>query len=255
MDPTVSSVLDIEWRSFGFKNDEDWANGSTFVTGKYRQLDTLVLNEGFQVVEGLIIDHDNGGIGFRSHSVPAAPKYGAEWSEDLLFITPHSECVNNNLTIDIEFGDEGADFERIQLTDRGGFINLNTTLPEYAPLSQKNIDLGGRARLSAYLHNSFLAAFMNVTNMKTEDLEPWSYKNSSMDKMFPIELVDNPDPQLLATRPHWNTYSLDKMSSNSTNSNDGNGSQARYPNSFNITATEFETIGMWYYLWTHDKLL
>lgn len=87
---TVSSIFDIQWRSYTTQQGQDVNNGSTFLVGGYRQLTTLILDDAIEAVEGLIVNTISGGIGFRNHTIPSGIPLGATWTEDLLFIEPET---------------------------------------------------------------------------------------------------------------------------------------------------------------------
>jgi hypothetical protein len=109
----------------------------------------LILNNATQAVEGLVVDTQKGGIGFRNHTAPINLPHGATWSEDLLFVEPGTSCVNLNFTLDfqVSVNDNASSIvDVVYLTDRGGFVNLNHTYPFYDRSdSQRNPDLPGKA--------------------------------------------------------------------------------------------------------------
>ena len=128
---TISSLWDIEWRNYRYDQEtyEDtllYMNGSKYVIGSYRPFDSMLLNGGFHIIDGLIVDSDTGAIGFRNHSVPVVPNNGSVgWTEDLLFVEPESVCIPNNLTLQFTIGDlANHNFSDVQLIDNGGFANL-----------------------------------------------------------------------------------------------------------------------------------
>jgi hypothetical protein len=88
MNNSVSSIRDIQARTYswgvindiGFRPDD---NG-TYPVESYRQISTMITNNEVLLVEGLIVDMVNGGIGFRNHSAPPVTPFGSTWSEDIL---------------------------------------------------------------------------------------------------------------------------------------------------------------------------
>ncbi|KAF3402651.1 hypothetical protein DPV78_004825 [Talaromyces pinophilus] len=74
MNNSVSSICDIQARTYswgvindiGFQPDD---NG-TYPVESYRQISTMITNNEVLLVEGLMVDMVNGGIGFRNHSAP-----------------------------------------------------------------------------------------------------------------------------------------------------------------------------------------
>src|SRR3954451_7751176 len=108
-------------------------------------MQSMILNDATEPIEGLIVDTKKGGIGFRNHTVPQKLKHGATWTEDLLYVEAETSCVNTNLTLDFEVTTNASSlnvFINFVLTDRGGFSNLNRTYPYYNRTdSQVNPDL------------------------------------------------------------------------------------------------------------------
>ena len=97
---TLSSLFDIQYRSYSTREDPQVNNGSPFVVGSFRQLGSLVLDDTIEAVEELIANTIDGGVAFRNHTLPMGVPLGAVWSEDLLVMEPETQCVNTNLTID-----------------------------------------------------------------------------------------------------------------------------------------------------------
>ncbi|EGE81766.1 hypothetical protein BDDG_04709 [Blastomyces dermatitidis ATCC 18188] len=241
--PTVSSLWDIEWRSYGIGRENDVNNGSRFLVGDYRQAGVLALNNAYDNVEGLIVDTKNGGIGFRNHTTPSPLPYGSEWSEDLLFVEPHTVCIDTNLTMDFEISFSGTStIQNLVLTDRGGFVDLNTDYPTYDRFnSQSDPDLRGRAHKAAYLNNALTMIYLNVSNPRTKNLEPFSYMNSEMNKAFPLEGNIRAYPDRFLTNQNFGSYL--KLASRLTNSTvNSTGSGDDYPNPFDITKANFSSI-------------
>jgi len=191
---TVSNYFDIQWRRYITTRDWLYNNGSTYLVNSFRNVQSLILNNATQPVEGLVVDTIRGGVGLRNHTTPQGFPYGVTWQEDLLFIEPETICVDTNLTIDFTvLSINNTALSGAVLTDRGGFINLNHTFPE-PNLSnpQANPDLFGRAYQAAWLNNAYTALYYNVTNPKDEatGTKAFSYVNSELNKTFllPSEL-------------------------------------------------------------------
>ncbi|KAK2750420.1 hypothetical protein FQN57_003900 [Myotisia sp. PD_48] len=240
-DNTVSSIWDIQWRSYSYETDPKLENGTEYLVAAYRQLDSNALKEGFQLVEGLVIDHDNGGIGFRNHTIPISPlENGGQWSEDLLFVEQHASCVDHNITIDFNLSlNKSFEVENIVLTDRGGFVDLVKKFPGPPnPNRQKDLELNWRAYRAAWLHNANVMSFMNITNEATDDMEAFSYMNSEIDKTFPIDLTTSVDPRFLTTQIDFNIYKALAFSGSRNSSN----IKHPYPNPFNVTSKSFMDI-------------
>jgi hypothetical protein len=189
---TISNYFDIQWRRYVTKSDKQFNNGSLYLASAFRNMDSLILNNAMQPVEGLIVDTVNGGIGLRNHTIPPGFHYGVTWEEDLLFIEPETVCVDTNLTLDYSTPlspNISTQIIDLVLTDRGGFINLNQIYPE-PDLSdpQKNADLFGRAYKAAWLNNVWTALYFNVTdsNNSTKGTHAFSYLNSELGKTYPL---------------------------------------------------------------------
>ena len=127
---TIAGIWDIEWRSYAYKEDKSdvlMNNGSRYVTGNYQIFQSTALNDNATVIEGLVVDPSDAGIGFRNHTLPSSSVANASWSEELLFATPETACVPLNLTLDFTIGndtDTSASLSNLRITDRGGFASL-----------------------------------------------------------------------------------------------------------------------------------
>jgi hypothetical protein len=214
-------------------------------------MDSLVLNNATEPVEGLIVDTKQGGIGFRNHTVPPSFQHGVTWEEDILFIEPESVCVDTNLTIDFSISitpNYTALFTNVMLTDRGGFINLNHTYPEPNLTNpQQNQDLLGRAYKAAWLNNVYTALYYNVTSDRNESMRttPFEYLNSAVGKTFPL-----PKPEsgltsgydsLVITQTFGDYLQLSSFTSGIGNTTDPAAS-GPLANPFQITADNFTDI-------------
>ncbi|KAK2801990.1 hypothetical protein FQN50_007548 [Emmonsiellopsis sp. PD_5] len=241
--PTVSGIFDIEWRTYGIDFSERVNNGSRYLIGNYRQAGILALNNAYDIIEGLIVDTKNGGIGFRNHTIPSPLPHGGEWSEDLLFVEPHTQCIDTNLTLDFRIGlNASIKAKELVLTDRGGFVNFNTTYPYYdLNDTQSNPDLIGRAYKAAYLNNAQTMMYLNVSNPNEGNLTAWSYLNSKMNKTFTLEGNMVVDYDRLVTTDKWGSYlltpnALFNTTYNSTTAGDD------YPNPWKISSANFSSI-------------
>lgn len=133
MQASVSSIFDIQSRYTSTSQTIDSSNpvdnGTGYPVSQLRPIQSLITDRGYHLVEGLVIDMQVGGLGFRNHTAPPWRPLGSEWSEDLLFIEPVTRCVDLNLTIDYQIAESLQDgngrYTGIALTDRGGFSNLS----------------------------------------------------------------------------------------------------------------------------------
>ncbi|KAB8204817.1 hypothetical protein BDV34DRAFT_235598 [Aspergillus parasiticus] len=195
--PTVSSLFDIQWRSFRSTTHVSLAvNGSAFSEGYYRQISQFIMEEGIIAVEGLIVDTKAGRIGFRNHTVPVDVSTGTRWTEDILFIEPEARCVNTNLTVDYRYNPSSETYDSIEdtrdpvLVDHGGFSNLPHAVYEIDTADfQNNVALYERAYNAAWRHNMAVMQFFNVTTNGSDGLAPFAYMNSDIGKKFELRSI------------------------------------------------------------------
>ncbi|KAG0634524.1 hypothetical protein HOY80DRAFT_928632 [Tuber brumale] len=173
----ISGPFDVQHRLFRNVKDSDVRKkynnsvsinrGKAHTEGVSALLRSVILEDSFLLVEGLIVDAKNGGVGFRNHSAPPGLRYGGTWEESLLWVEPVSRCVNNNLTIEFTIvGDQEID--NVRLTDRGGWVNLAHDRPNFNHSnSQVDIQLRKRAYKGAWMTNVIGAWFHNVTRNMT----------------------------------------------------------------------------------------
>ena len=242
---TVSNFFDIEWRQYTSTVRDNVNNNNTYGIGIYRQLESFILENKYVLVEGLIIDAKVGGIGFRNHTIPSGMPRGAEWEEDILFIEPDTACVNTNLTIDFtvkyNMSDQSTGVSDLRLVDRGGFVNLNTTYPEYDMENpQKNPDLYGRAFRGAYLNNAYTMLMYNITNDNTgsADGKGFDYIDSEIGKDFPLTALPGDGYQALGMSEEFANY----LHFNYANSSLFD--IPDYPNPFNVTEEDIAGISL-----------
>jgi hypothetical protein len=239
---TISNYFDIQWRQHTTNIEEDINNGTAYLVGAFRQMESLILNDKVQPVEGLIVDTKVGGLGFRNHTIPTGVAQGGLWEEDLLFLQPETACVNTNLTLDwtVPANVTGGVAENIRLVDRGGFVNLIQKYPQYdRDNAQQNPDLWARAYKAAWINNAMTAAYMNVTNIadKALGIKAFSYLNSTMDKEFPLFVQIGVDYDALGLGTSFGTYLGSSASSISLTGD------SLYRNPFNITGDDFSDAG------------
>ncbi|KAG0634523.1 hypothetical protein HOY80DRAFT_1098254 [Tuber brumale] len=129
----ISGPVDVQYRVFSNSKDSDARNesyqisknhGNFYTTGVAATLRSVILDDDYVLVEGLIVDAKDGGVGFRNHSAPPNLRYGGTWEKSLLWVEPVSQCIDNNLTVDFTiFAD--CEIGNLRLTDReGGSILL-----------------------------------------------------------------------------------------------------------------------------------
>lgn len=167
-----SSPFDIQFRKY-------WTTPTnsplyTNTTGDFSMLENVILNDKVEIREGVVIDGQNGGIGFRNHTVPMYPEmnYGATWTEDLLWVEPVTVCVDTNWTKQtkiqlVPFTDSPyAQSTELKLINHGFFNTYNQT-PAVQLFddtnSQNNPDLYHRAFYGAQLFGSSLSKLLYLT--------------------------------------------------------------------------------------------
>ncbi|KAH0560033.1 hypothetical protein GP486_003444 [Trichoglossum hirsutum] len=168
-DSTLSSIFDIQYRQYRTAIDKRIDSGNPHLQGSFRSLDSLILDNQIEVVEGLVVDTVNGGIGYRNHTAPTGLKEGATWREDLLWVEPVTECVDTNLTL--HFSLKNLSYPQLALTsvylrDDGGFANLAATAPHSGNwINTDGVpDLKARAHLAAWLSNYATTTILNITS-------------------------------------------------------------------------------------------
>lgn len=163
---TLSSIFDIHARRHFTTQSKKFNNGSDYLVGSFRQLQSLILNDAVEAFQGLIVDTRSGpSIGFRNHSIPLGLKNGAIWTEDLLFAQPETECVNTNLTLDFTSVLGGLKGKDTVLTDLGGFANMSDQYPSFnAANPQSSPELRLRAYQAAWLHNLYTKFYLSLSH-------------------------------------------------------------------------------------------
>lgn len=238
---SVSSFFDIHSRQYTMIQDEAKDNGDPFLVSQFRMLDSVILHDTIEPIEGLIVDTKNGGIGFRHHTIPSNVGQGAQWDEDILFIEPMTSCVNTNLTLEFRIPKDGtlsrSDLSNVTLIDNGGFVNLNQEFPRMNRHdNQVNPKLELRAYRSAWLVNTFAMLIMNVTRPNPD---AFGYLKSELGQRFPLAegsttgsadsiVVDDSFANLVS--PDTNTISNSSFDT------------GLYQNPFDITADNFTAI-------------
>ncbi|RPA88872.1 hypothetical protein L873DRAFT_1724180 [Choiromyces venosus 120613-1] len=173
----VSGPFDVQFRLFTNVKDTDVGNnasknvpinqGKVHSEGMDATLRSVILDDNYVLVEGLVVDAKTGGVGFRNHSAPANLQYGGTWDESLLWVEPVSQCVDNNFTIDFTVI-ANQEIGNVRLTDNGGWANLVRDRPDFDRAdSQLDVQLWQRAYKGAWMSNVIAASFHNVTKNMT----------------------------------------------------------------------------------------
>jgi hypothetical protein len=249
---TVSNFFDIEWRQLTMRDDDAGIvnRGSPYTVNMFRQVDSVALEDSIKLVEGLIVDTQTGGVGFRNHTIPQPPDRNVTWQEDILFIEPVTACVDTNLTFDYTESENknisSSGPTDYRLTDRGGFVNLNRadlnrTFPYYDGNPQANPDLRGRAYFAALVNNYYTMLYLNVTNLgnSSTGAKSFRYLDSAIDKSFPLWTTTLTNYRAAS---FFNAYGGYLFAT-------GSGGKMRYPNPFNVTKSRpwFESIRASFY--------
>jgi hypothetical protein len=209
----------------------------------------------------------DGGIGFRNHSAPAWKEHGSTWAEDILFVVPETVCVDTNLTLDYAIPRTRSERDlapsnvaRLNITDRGGFVDLDHKYPQYERDNvQEDPRLWFRAYLAAWSNNAYSMALMNVTTMHNDTMgtNPFDYLNSEINETFPLYFPNGKvapffeaDPLSLSVSESFGDYLLGTEGTsnmptigNETTTDNFEGQRALYPNPFGISFTEWSSIG------------
>lgn len=225
---TISNFFDIQYRQYSSVSNLDFNNGSTYETGAFQFMETLVLNNAYLPVEGLIVHMINGGIGFRNHTFPPGFQYNVVWTEDILFVEPETVCVDTNLTIDFTVSpslttiNPSANIQNLVLVDRGVFVNLDRTAPEVNVSNpQQNPDLFTRAYTGAWWNNYYAALYYNITDytLTNNSTTAFRYVDSFINQTFPLPPPSSTSP-ILNTLQFTTNYGdylfLDDITSPST---------------------------------------
>ncbi len=240
---TVSSFFDIQYRVVNKQQDPDVNNGTLYNVGSFRQVDTLVLNDAVEAVEGLIVNTADKGIAFRNHTLPSGIPLGATWEEDLLVMEPVSQCVDTNLTIDFTMSGLNGTFvggaKSPVLTDRGGFVNIAQEFPAFdTSAPQVDPDLYGRAYLGAWAFNVYTAIYLNVTRPKPDR---FGYLKSEIGKTFFMPESSLLHIDELSIGPYADLFSLIQYT-NDTFLEDNSTAPVPYPNPFDISNSNFSDV-------------
>lgn len=231
--------------------------GKAFPVDNFRMLNSYILDDKIEAVQGLIVDMVSGGIGFRNHTLPLSIGQAAEWVEDLLWLEPVTECVDTNLTLEFRLPDNlqftGVNIQNLTLVDNGGFSNL---IPKYPELTmddnQSNPKLRERAYRAAWMVNAYSALILNVTRPAPNS---FAYLNSELGKRFPLDFgysSTSAGPVGIAldlsftnlVNPFTNTLRTTNSTSISANGTTTSTTTGRYANPFGITLTNYSDIGL-----------
>lgn len=184
---SVSSFFDIQARQYSYRTQKGILNNARYVTSVFRYLTSVILNDAIEPVEGLVVNTKTGGIAFRNHTVPIGLKYGAEWTEDLLWLEPETACVDTNISIEFRIPSTGLTayaLENISLVDNGGFANLIQEYPRVNVWNaQETPNLRDRAYKAGWMTNAYTMLVMNITRPAPD---AFGYLNSKVGDKYPV---------------------------------------------------------------------
>jgi hypothetical protein len=258
---TVSTVFDINWRTYKKVIKNRFIPNQTYLVGDYRHLQSILLNNAQQAFEGLIADTISnktdgsvGALGFRNHTLPPPLPFGSTWSEDLLFIEPVTECVDTNLTLDFTIPEDNnitvGRIVDLVITDHGGFANFDKTIPWYdANKTYEFPNLKDRAYFAAWLNNVYVMFYLNVTNPKSKTGPRFQYLDSTVGKTFSLNQRVNDSTTLfdpyydrLITTQSFGQFARVPSTSFSRNLSSSTFGVSNYPNPFQISKQNFTDI-------------
>lgn len=171
---TISSPMDIEYRNYHVESKKHIDNDAANIRGNIQPFETFLLDDKYRLIEGLVIDAIDGGLGFRNHTVPVGLPLGADWEEDLLWITPETSCTSINLSLHFSISEDSFFVTNNgYMTDDGGFANLNPDVPlprwdglenDWQDVFGATPDLHQRSYALAWWNNQFTAKALNVSS-------------------------------------------------------------------------------------------
>ena len=209
---TVCGPMDMQFRNYFSQLDNYIDGGAPQERGGFLPFETFLLDDDYRLVEGLIVDPVGGGIGLRNHTLPIDLELGATWTEDILWIEPHSSCTNTNLTFGFEipsfrfdYGSFSDNVIRATLKDDGGFSDLPSEPPGPSwLLSSESVptwnnsppvpDLLGRSSQLAYWNNYLTRLALDISDPlpQTVYYKDNSFYNYASQYRFPSALEISP---------------------------------------------------------------
>ena len=245
---TLSSFFDLEWRRYSYYQgtEKDINYGKTFPVGNFRPVAQIGLDDNIELIEGLIVDTNHGGVGLRNHSVPVDLVSGGVWTEDILFIEPETVCVPTNLSIEFRLPGVGTFLQNMSLVDHGGFHNINQSFLDdlfsrdawQMPFGQDDPKLEERAWRAAWVMSYELMLYLNVTRPGPPS---FPYLESHEGKPFFLEPSNTNSPSatgFAACTQFWQIYFLQ-------GSLPGASKPGYYPNPWNVTTMDMDKANTW----------
>ena len=171
---TIASPMDIQFRNYYEESTKYVDDGQPRIRGFLQPFDTFLLDDRYKVVEGLLVDPVNGGTGLRNHTIPTGIDLGAEWEENILWITPETACTSVNYSLHFSIaGNAFKDFAYGYLTDDGGFATLDSEVPlprwdgpddSWQDVFDESPDLMRRSYILSWWNNRLTAKMLNISS-------------------------------------------------------------------------------------------
>ena len=167
--------------------------GLPFAKGAYRSLDSILLHNKAEVLEGVIADTAEPGIGFRNHTVPLDLALGGQWTEDVSWVEPQTVCVDTGLSFEISTAESKMNISQVDLIDQGGFTNLPRRMTPILVERPQEPNLTFRAQQAVEISNAFLMFYFNVSHPNNT-----GPRNTSLGRRFPLKSNYKPDLNAIA---------------------------------------------------------
>lgn len=183
-------------------NETNFSN----TTGYFSMVESILVDGIVEAREGIIIDAVRGGIGLRNHTVPTEPqmKYGAEWTEDILWIEPVTSCANTNWTLDtrkqlLPFAN-GPNSAATTLTIiNNGYIGGSRPYdgPTVLPGTQSDPRLEERSSIAAYRFGGHLSRLVGANeSISSYTISPGAWDRDNHDNDLQYALVQFGGPSV-----------------------------------------------------------
>ena len=166
---TIAGPRDIQYRNYLYIDEKPQPNSDRRAVGYMRPVQQILLEGSIRVVDGLVVDAVNGGVGLRNHTAPTNLGLGATWEEDILWIQPETVCEPTNFTLHWAHYPKNTSY----LQDDGAFAERGWTVPDprwdiYNTSSVWNVsrglvpDLQQQAWLASWWNNYFTAKELGI---------------------------------------------------------------------------------------------
>jgi hypothetical protein len=254
---SVSSFFDIQARQYRYGLSPGDNTTEKYSQDDFKALSSLILDDSVTLIDGLIVDMSTAAVGFRKHTVPTGLQFGAEWDEDILFLTPETSCENLNLTYETQVPPAGNDpnyrANAAFLVDQGGWEKMNITNvwaePWFEELQESLLNDGdpslrARAYRAGWWTNVQNMYFFNISKPGTNRTaylnsklgERWSVNTTTFDYQSKDQLLFTDYTQLFDGIPSGFVFLNGSLSIS-------NYTFTSYKNPFNISTYNYTNIG------------